>query len=90
MADYLAMKSYVEKNNLLYLLSIFGKPIKAVIHHLPPDTPAEDISNSREDLNINVINVRQMTVTRTALNGQIHVDPPSPKYFSRDTRIEAE
>jgi hypothetical protein len=37
------------------------KPIKAVICHLPPDTPTEDISNSLEGLGFSVISVRQMT-----------------------------
>jgi hypothetical protein len=49
-------------------------PIKAVIRHLPPDMPAEDISNSLDDLGFNAINVRQMTATRTASNGQPHVE----------------
>jgi hypothetical protein len=52
MADYSAMKSYLETNNLRYFTFSPNseKPIKAVIHHLPPDTQAEDISNSLEDL----------------------------------------
>jgi hypothetical protein len=65
MTDYSAMKSYLEKNNLPYF--IFSpnseKPIKAVIHHLPPDTPAEDISDSLEDLGFSIINVRQTAAT---------------------------
>jgi hypothetical protein len=32
--------------------------------------PAEDISNSLENLGFNVINLRQMMATRTAPNGQ--------------------
>jgi hypothetical protein len=42
-ADYLAMKSYLEKHNLHYFTfsSKSGKPIEAVIRHLPPDTPAK-------------------------------------------------
>jgi hypothetical protein len=51
------------------------KPIKVVIRHLPPDTPAEDISNSLEDLAFNVINVRQMMANRLARKGQTHVEP---------------
>jgi hypothetical protein len=65
MADYSAMKSYLEKNNLHYFTFSpnFEKPIKTVIHHLSPDMPAEDTSNSLEDLGFNIISVRQMTAT---------------------------
>jgi hypothetical protein len=58
--DYSAIKSYMEKNNVHYCTFSpnFEKPVKAVIRHLPPDTSAEDISNSLEDLGFNVINVR--------------------------------
>jgi hypothetical protein len=42
MADYSAMKSYLEKNNLQYFnfSPNSEKPIKAANLHLPPDTPA--------------------------------------------------
>jgi hypothetical protein len=62
MAEYSAIKSYLEKNNLHYFTfpPNSKKPIKAIIRHLPPDMPAEDISNSLEDLGSNIINVRQM------------------------------
>jgi hypothetical protein len=65
MADYSAMKSYLEKNNLHYFTFSPNskKPIKAIIHHLPPDMTTEDISNNLEDLGSNIINVRQMTAT---------------------------
>jgi hypothetical protein len=46
------------------------EPIKTVIRHLPPHTPAEGISNSLEDLGFNVIQVRQLTTNRGAPNGQ--------------------
>jgi hypothetical protein len=76
MADYSAMKSYLEKNNLHYftICPNSKKPIKAVIHHLPTDTPVEDIFNRLQDLGFNVISVRQMTATRRAPNGQTHVE----------------
>jgi hypothetical protein len=63
MADYSAMKFYLEKNNLQYFTfsTLSEKPIKTVIRHLHPPTPAEHISNSLEDLGFNVINVRQLT-----------------------------
>jgi hypothetical protein len=64
MVDYLAMKSYLEKNNLHHFTfsQNIKKPIKAVIHHLPSDTTVEDTSNSLEDLCFYII-VRQMTAT---------------------------
>jgi hypothetical protein len=77
MADYSAMISHLEKNNLQYFTfsPYYEKPIKAVIRHLPPDTPAENISSSLEGLGYNVINVRQMTATRRAPNRQSHMEP---------------
>jgi hypothetical protein len=65
------MKSYLEKYNLQYVTLYLNseKPIKIVIRHLPPDTPAEDISNSLEGLGFSVINVRQLTTNRRAPNG---------------------
>jgi hypothetical protein len=76
MAKYSAMKSYLEKNNLQYFTFSTNseKPIKAVIRHLPPDTPAEDISNSLEGLAFNIINVRQLTTNRRARNGKTYVE----------------
>jgi hypothetical protein len=70
------MKSYLKKNNLQYFTFSPNseKPIKAVICHLPSDKPAEDISNSLEDLGFNVINMRQLTNNQRAPNGQTHVE----------------
>jgi hypothetical protein len=70
MADYSAMKSYLEKNNLqyFYFSPNSEKPLKAVIRHLPSDRPAENISNALEGLGFNVINVRQLTTNRRAPN----------------------
>jgi hypothetical protein len=71
MADYSAMKSYLEKNNRNYFTFSPNSEnhINAVIH-LPADTPAEDISNSHEALGFNVINVRELATNRRAPNGQ--------------------
>jgi hypothetical protein len=86
------MKSYLEKYNLHYFTFSKNseKPIKTVIHHLPPDTLMEVISNSLEDLGFNVINVRQMTAPRRATNGQIHVEilPPFPVILTRKTEFQ--
>jgi hypothetical protein len=76
MADYLAVKSYLQKYNLHYFTFSPNseKPIKTVVRHVPPDTPAEDISNSLEDLGFNVTRVRQLTTNRRPPNGQTHVE----------------
>jgi hemin uptake protein HemP len=73
---YSAIESYLEKNNLQYFTSTPNseKPIKAVIRHLLPDTPAEDISNSLESLGFRVINMRQLTTNRRAPNRQTHLE----------------
>jgi hypothetical protein len=83
MEDYSAMISYQEKNNLHYFTFFphSEKPIKAVIRHLPPDTPAEDISNSLENLDY-VINVRQMTATlSTTKRTKPRRNPPAIPFF---------
>jgi hypothetical protein len=76
MADYSAIKSYLEKNNLPYFTFSPNseKPIKAVMRHLPPDTPAEEISNSLEGLGFSVINVRQMAANLRAFHGKAYVE----------------
>jgi hypothetical protein len=78
MVDHSAMKSCLEENNFQYFnfSSNSEKPIKAVIRHLPPDTSAEDISNSLEGLGFSVINVRQEMTNRRAPNGQTHLETP--------------
>jgi hypothetical protein len=45
------MKSYLEENNFHYFTFSpkSEKPTKAVIRHLPPDMPAEDISSGLEN-----------------------------------------
>jgi hypothetical protein len=64
------MKSYPAKNNRhnFTFSPNSEKLIKAIIHHLPLDTPAEVISNSLEDLGFNVINMKQTTATRRTPN----------------------
>jgi hypothetical protein len=67
MADYLAIKRHFDLSQLGYFTfhPKSEKPIKAVIRHLPSDTPAEDISQELTALGFNVISVRQMTTSRS-------------------------
>jgi hypothetical protein len=66
MADYSALMRYPDASKIPYYTfhpkSL--KRVKAVICHLPGDTPAKDISDEVLALGFNVINVRQMVVTR--------------------------
>jgi hypothetical protein len=66
MADFEAVKSHFTSNNLsFYSFSPKPqKPIKAVIRHLPPNTPAEDISDELVYRGFEVTSVKQMTTTR--------------------------
>jgi hypothetical protein len=66
MADFEAVKSHFINNNLsyYYFLSKYQKPIKAVILHLPLNTPAEDIYEGLMNLGFDVVSVKQMMTTR--------------------------
>jgi hypothetical protein len=80
MVDNLAMKSYLEVNKPQFftLDPNSEKPIKAVIRHLPLETPAEDISNSLEGFGF-FIGLWQLTTNRRALNGQTHLEARNVK-----------
>jgi hypothetical protein len=66
MVDFLAVKSHFEANILSYFTFYpkSGKPIRAVITHLRPNTPADDICNGLVSLGFDVISVKKMTTTR--------------------------
>jgi hypothetical protein len=69
------MKSYLERHNVhsFTFSPNSEEPIKAVIRHLSPDTPAGDISNNLEGSGFNVFRVKQLTINRRAQNGETHV-----------------
>jgi hypothetical protein len=57
MADFQSVKSHFDAHNLFYY-SFYPKsekPMKAVIRHLPQNTPAEDISDGLVSLAFDVI-----------------------------------
>jgi hypothetical protein len=66
MTDFSAISSHLENNNFPYFnfYPKSQKPIKAVLHHLPYTTPAEDISDGLINIEFDVISTRQMSVTR--------------------------
>jgi hypothetical protein len=66
MADYSAIMRHLDALNLPYFTyhSKSLKPVKAVIRHLPGDTPGEENSNELVALGFNIIIVRQITASR--------------------------
>jgi hypothetical protein len=65
MANFQSIKSHFETNNLSYYLFYpkSKKPMKAVIRHLPHNTPAEDIYDGLVSHGFDVISVKQITAT---------------------------
>jgi hypothetical protein len=66
MGDFTAIKKHLESNNLFYFTYFpkSEKPIKAVIRHLPSNTPAQDICDGLTDLGFDIISVKQMSTSR--------------------------
>jgi hypothetical protein len=66
LTDFAAVKSYLESRNLPYFTFYTKslKPIKAILRHLPKDTPAQDISDGLTDASFDIISVQQKTSTR--------------------------
>jgi hypothetical protein len=65
MADFQSVKSHFDSQNLSYYFFFpkSKKPIKAVIRHLPLNTPAEDISDCLVSLGFDIVIVKQMIAT---------------------------
>jgi hypothetical protein len=66
MADYSAIKAYLSSQNLNYF-TFYPKSlklIKAVIRHLPENTPAEEIYEGLVEIGFYIISVKQMSTTR--------------------------
>jgi hypothetical protein len=65
LVDFQSIKSYFNQHQLSYF-SFFPKsekPIKAVIRHLPINTPEENTSDGPVNLSFDIISVKQMTTT---------------------------
>jgi hypothetical protein len=83
MADFSAIRKHLEKNNLPYF-TFFPKsenPIKAVICHLPTNTPVQYISEGLVDLGFDIINVKQMSANRQSPSEGALPKPPSSFFF---------
>jgi hypothetical protein len=68
--DFQAVKLHFESNHLsFYSFPKSDKPIKAVIRHLPNNTPAEDIAEGLGDIGFDVVSMRQMSTSRRSPEG---------------------
>jgi hypothetical protein len=78
MVDYQAIKNHFDKTSLAYFTFYPKslKPIKAVIRHLPTNTPAQDISDGLVDLGFDVVSVKQMTSARRPPDGSNPIPLP--------------
>jgi hypothetical protein len=65
MADYSVIREYLSSQNLNYFIFYpkSMKPIKAVIRHLPGNTPAEELYEGLVELDFEIISVKQMSTT---------------------------
>jgi hypothetical protein len=66
MADYSAIKEYLSSQTLNYFTFYPKslKPIKAIIRHLPGNTPAEEIYEGLVETDFDIISVKQRPTTR--------------------------
>jgi hypothetical protein len=78
MVDYQAVKTFFNDHTLFYYTFYpkAEKPIKAVICHLPTNTPAEDIANGLVELGFDVISVRQMSTAHRSPEGSTSIALP--------------
>jgi hypothetical protein len=69
--DYQAVKAHFTKSSLAYFtfFPMSEKPVKAVLRHLPSNTPAQDISDGLVDLGFDVVSVKQMSSARRSHYG---------------------
>lgn len=91
LADFQSVKSLFDSQLLSYFTFFLKteKPIKAVIRHLPINTPAEDISDRLVNLGFDVVSVKQMTTARWSSpeGPKITNLPPFPSYPAQDGKI---
>jgi hypothetical protein len=78
MVDYQAVRAHFDQNSLTYFTFFpkSEKPVKAVIRHLPSNTPAKDISDGLVDLGFDVISVKQMSSARRSPDGSNPITLP--------------
>jgi hypothetical protein len=78
MVDYQSVKTHFETNNHSYYTFYpkSQKLIKAVIRHLPQNTPVEDILDGLVDLSFDVISIKQMSTARRSPEGTTSITLP--------------
>jgi hypothetical protein len=78
MVDYQSVKTYFQSNNVFYYTFYpkSEKPFKAVVRHLPSNTPADGIAKGLVDLGFDVFSVKQMSTARRCSEGTTHITLP--------------
>jgi hypothetical protein len=71
MEDYKRLKDYLERNGLNFFTfnPKSDNPLKAIIRHLPSDTPAEDISKGLKELGFGIVSVKKITTMHPSPQG---------------------
>jgi hypothetical protein len=66
MVNYLVVKAHFDTNKLAYITfyPVSKKAMKALIRHLPQNSPPEDVSDGLVDLGLDIITVKQRSSTR--------------------------
>jgi hypothetical protein len=63
MADFSAIKQYSQNLHYFTFFPKSLKPIKAVIRHLPGNTPAEEIYEGLVELGFDIVSVKLLSTT---------------------------
>jgi hypothetical protein len=91
LADFQSVKCLFNSQRLSYYTFFpkSEKPIKAVIRHLPLNTPAEDISDGLMNLGFDIVSIKQMTTTRRSSpdDPKNYKPAPLPRDLAQDRKI---
>jgi len=73
MTDYLVIKKHLEQKKVPYYTyhPKLEKPIKAVIRHLPGNTPAADIACELQAMGFTIISVRQLSSKKPQVSANL-------------------
>jgi hypothetical protein len=78
MVNYQAVKAHFDNNSIAYFTFFpkSEKPVRAVLRHLPSNTPAQDTPDGLVDLGFDVVSVKHMSSARRSSGGQNPITLP--------------